>query len=118
MGGAPATQEFFRFFMVPGMNHCGGGEGAFAFDYLGYLERWVEHAQPPDSLIGSHIDGLGEYGWFFLKYPLQPDVNVTLTRPVYPYPKFPRYSGKGDPRRAESFVPTASPQSVSAAVAP
>ena len=27
MGGRGPTQEFFRMFMVPGMNHCSGGAG-------------------------------------------------------------------------------------------
>ena len=40
-GGRAATQGFFRLFTVPGMGHCGGGEGASQIDYLAYLEAWV-----------------------------------------------------------------------------
>lgn len=42
MGGRTATQELFRLFIIPGMDHCTGGDGPFAVDYLSYLEAWVE----------------------------------------------------------------------------
>ncbi|MEO8453423.1 MAG: tannase/feruloyl esterase family alpha/beta hydrolase, partial [Gemmatimonadota bacterium] len=42
MGGRAATEQFFRFFLVPGMGHCGSGDGPFSVDYLRYLEAWVE----------------------------------------------------------------------------
>lgn len=87
MGGAAATEDFFRFFIIPGMNHCGGGDGAFAFDYLSYLEAWVERGQAPDVMTGAHVDGLGKYGWLFLSYPLDPGFQITFTRAVYPFPK-------------------------------
>ena len=35
MGGAQKTSNWLRLFMVPGMNHCGGGEGPNAFDAVG-----------------------------------------------------------------------------------
>ncbi len=37
MGGAEATGEFFRLFMVPGMAHCAGGPGAWDTDYVAPL---------------------------------------------------------------------------------
>ena len=53
------------------------------------LENWVEKGPAPDKLIaGKLINGI-----------------VVRTRPVFPYPILARYSGKGDPTRAESFVP-------------
>ncbi len=54
-GGAAATQAFFRLFIIPGMNHCYGGIGAYAIDYLSYLEAWVEENRAPDVLIGAHV---------------------------------------------------------------
>jgi feruloyl esterase len=117
MGGRAATEDFFRLFLVPGMEHCTGGEGAFAVDYLSYLESWVERGQAPDKLIGAHVDTkyLVEHsevdgeragawmGAFMLKFPLDPDVPVKLTRPHYPYPLRAKYKGSGDPNKAESF---------------
>lgn len=54
-GGERSTQDFFRLFMVPGMDHCGGGKGANSFDYLGTLDRWVESGKPPATLSGQHV---------------------------------------------------------------
>lgn len=42
MGGPEKTLDFYRLFMVPGMNHCGGGDGVSEFDYVGALDRWVD----------------------------------------------------------------------------
>jgi feruloyl esterase len=54
MGGAEATAEFARLFMVPGMDHCGiqAGPGAKTvnFDPLPALEAWVERNEPPATL--------------------------------------------------------------------
>ena len=105
MGGRAATQSFFRLFSVPGMNHCSGGPGAFAIDYLSYLEAWVEKGQPPDKLIGAHVNGLTWGEAFALPLPLDPNIPVAFTRPVYPYPVRARYKGKGDPNDAANFVP-------------
>jgi hypothetical protein len=48
------TAAFHRLFMVPGMNHCGGGAGPWQVDWLLALERWVEHGQAPDELSARH----------------------------------------------------------------
>jgi len=47
MGGTNSTQEFARLFMVPGRQHCGGGEGAGSADYFGSLEAWWSRARRP-----------------------------------------------------------------------
>jgi hypothetical protein len=105
MGGRVATQEFFRLFMIPGMNHCVGGDGVFAFDYLSYLEAWVEQGRPPDVMLGAHVSGPGKYAGWIVRYPLDPSIPVAFTRPVYPYPLHAKYKGTGDPKIATSFVP-------------
>ena len=48
MGGANKVMDNYRLFMVPGMNHCGGGPGTTTFDMLAALEQWVEKKQAPD----------------------------------------------------------------------
>jgi Tannase and feruloyl esterase len=126
IGSRSATQDFFRLFMVPGMNHCVGGPGAWAIDYLSYLEAWVEQNRAPNEMIAAHVSdsyletvALPE-GWdrllsadttmelrnaaaaFALKLPLAANVPVTFTRPVYPYPFYAKYAG-GDPNQATSF---------------
>lgn len=90
MGGRAQTQDFFRLFLVPGVQHCGGGPGLTEFDALTLLENWVEKGQPPDVMIaGRPVNGVTE-----------------RTRPVYPYPLRARYSGQGDPKQASSYVPS------------
>ena len=89
MGGRIVTQDFFRLFLIPGVHHCSGGPGLTDFDALTLLENWVEKGQAPDVLIASRkVNGVTE-----------------RTRPIYPYPMLARYSGKGDPKEASSFVP-------------
>jgi len=105
MGGRSATQDFFRLFVIPGMNHCTGGDGAFAVDYLSYLEQWVEQGKVPDVMIGAHPDGLQKLESWLLKFPLEPDVHVAFTRALYPYPQYAKYIGRGDPNKAENFKP-------------
>jgi len=104
IGNRERTQEFLRLFMVPGMNHCSDGDGAYAIDYLSYLEGWVENKRAPEALIGAHINK-GYSGWDF-KLPADP-ANVAFTRPVYPYPKHAKYTGIGDPKDSSNFRPVA-----------
>jgi len=63
MGGPEQTRDFYRLFMVPGMNHCVGGAGVSVFDFLGVLDRWVEQGKAPDVLTGYHprADGSPEF---------------------------------------------------------
>lgn len=104
MGGRAATQDFARLFMVPGMNHCGWGDGAFMVDYLSALERWVEKNQPPEKLIGAHVKDLLWEDATGLAPP-SADQAVAFTRPMYPYPLWSKYKGKGNPNDAENFKP-------------
>src|SRR5271165_2088698 len=89
MGGRRQTEDFFRLFLVPGVHHGGGGPGFTEFDSLTALENWVEKGQVPEKLITGQLS----------------NSVVEHTRPVFPYPVLARYSGKGDPKRADSFVP-------------
>lgn len=85
------TQDFYRLFMVPGMNHCGGGPGANTFDMLTALENWVEHGQAPERVIASHsTNGV-----------------VDFTRPLCPYPQVALWTGTGSSTDAANFVCTA-----------
>lgn len=102
MGGRAATQSFMRLFMVPGMDHCSGGEGAFAIDYIAHLEAWVERGQAPDVLVGAHLAGKNSSASVARSYPVDPET-VRFTRPVYPYPLETRYKGAGDPNDAANF---------------
>jgi len=109
MGGRAATQDFFRLFMVPGMNHCSSGAGAFAIDYVEYLETWVEKRRAPDVMIGAHVKDTNWLQSLQLSFPLDAKTPVTFTRPVYPYPTQAKYKGVGDPNDAANWGPRGSP---------
>lgn len=82
------TSNFARLFLVPGMQHCGGGPGTDTFDAVSALERWVEKGVAPTQIVASHAThGI-----------------VDRTRPLCPYPKMAVYKGTGDVRDAASFV--------------
>jgi hypothetical protein len=110
MGGRGSTQDFFRLFTIPAMNHCTRGEGAFDADYLDALEGWVERHQAPDKLIAYHVrvEDLSPKDYDAidrrLEFPLDP-TTVIFSRPVYPYPVQARYLGHGNPNDAGSFGP-------------
>jgi Tannase and feruloyl esterase len=104
-GGREATQSFYRLLVLPGVEHCGGGDGADTVDYLSTLEAWVEDGKAPDRLMAAHmkknhtLDDMPSF-------PLDPN-QVQFTRPVYPYSTRAKYRGRGDPNVAESFGPSA-----------
>ncbi|HVZ20208.1 MAG TPA: tannase/feruloyl esterase family alpha/beta hydrolase [Vicinamibacterales bacterium] len=81
-------QDDYRLFMVPGMNHCGGGDGPASFDMLTALEHWVEQKQAPASIPAAHLEGG------------KPD----RTRILCPHPQVATYKGSGDPNDASNFV--------------
>jgi feruloyl esterase len=85
------VSDSVRLFMVPGMGHCGGGDGPNTFDVLAALEMWREHGHAPDSILASKVA----------------DGQVVRTRPLCPYPQVAKYKGTGSIDRAESFACTA-----------
>ena len=82
---------------------------------MSYLEDWVEDGVAPEKMIGGHI---AEYSDIYGGYPdstlpeqrlfENPDLweeKMVFTRPVYPYPLVVRYSGEGDVKDADNFIP-------------
>jgi feruloyl esterase len=104
MGGRASTIDFARLFMIPGMDHCSGGEGAYAIDYVGALEDWVERGKAPDKLIGFHPAAGAPLDYFSVNLPITDPKYLEFSRPHFAYPAVARYSGKGDPKLAASFV--------------
>jgi len=92
MGGFDKTQDFYRLFMVPGMDHCSilPGKGPDQFDFLTELENWVEKGQAPDRIIGSQLD--------------KEKKNVVRTRPMCAYPKVAKYKGSGSIDDEANFI--------------
>ena len=85
-----ARKEQLRLFMVPGMNHCSGGEGAYAFDTLGTIDAWASGGPAPERIVATRPPG--------------PDGKPPLTRPLCAFPLVARYKGQGPEDQAESFA--------------
>jgi feruloyl esterase len=77
-----------RLYTLPGVNHCGGGPGADTIDLLTPISNWVENGVPPTNLIASKLN---------------PSGTVTFTRPLCPFPQWPKYTG-GNGNSASSFT--------------
>jgi feruloyl esterase len=88
MGGSGKISDSYRLFMVPGMAHCGGGEGPNRFDGFGALANWVENGKAPDQMVASRVA----------------DGKTDRTRPLCPYPETPVYKGAGSTDDAANFT--------------
>jgi feruloyl esterase len=98
-------------FLVPGMDHCGGGDAPNVFnrgdgvdpssppdtDASAALENWVEKGVAPRRIIASQHDPSAIHA---------PPANAVLvrTRPLCPYPKAAKWTGKGSSDDAANFV--------------
>lgn len=82
-----ATRSSYRLFMVPGMNHCRGGEGPDTFDLLSALEQWREQGKAPDTVPAAHRE----------------NGRVVRTRLLCPYPEISHYRGAGSTDEAAHF---------------
>ncbi|HKW33507.1 MAG TPA: tannase/feruloyl esterase family alpha/beta hydrolase [Candidatus Acidoferrum sp.] len=102
--GQTETDAFSRLYMVPGMQHCGGGPGANSFGQLGQgapdpqhnmevaLVDWVENGTAPSTIVATKfVDD-------------DPSKGVKFTRPLCPYPQVAKFKGSGDPNDAVNFV--------------
>ena len=82
MGGLDQVGQFYRLFLAPGVQHCGGGTGPMPIDPVAAVAAWVEHGVAPDTL---------------------PAATPTSTRDLCRYPLVSRYNGSGDPNSAASY---------------
>lgn len=86
-GGLEKVQGWSRFYAVPGMLHCRGGEAALdEFDLLTAVMNWVEKDVAPDSVVATGKAFPGR------------------SRPLCAYPKHAHYTGNGNPEDARNFV--------------
>ena len=76
--------SWFRFFLAPGVTHCGGGAGPQPQNLFDVMVNWVESGNAPDSITST---------------------NATLgSRPMCPYPQVAIYNGNGaDPKLMASW---------------
>jgi len=103
MGNANAN-SFVRLYMVPGMQHCGGGPGPNSFGQLGTttakgpehgiydaLEGWLEKGVAPGPIVATK---------YIEDNPSRP---AKMTRLLCPYPQVAVYNGSGDANDSASF---------------
>ena len=103
--GKQEADSFLRLYMVPGMQHCGGGPGPDVFGQMGFstsddpqhniylaLEQWVEKGSAPGTVIATKQAGEGA------------TAAVKMTRPLCAYPQVAKYKGSGDTNDAANFV--------------
>jgi len=81
--GLKDVDGFVRLYMVPGMQHCGGGPGPNVFNMTDPLVRWVEDGSGPGPVVAR---------------------NGERTRPLCPYPQVAKYKGSGSTDDASNFV--------------
>jgi feruloyl esterase len=105
--GRTETEKFVRLFLVPGMQHCGGGPGPADFGQWGRssdpalddaahnitlaLEDWVEKGKAPEQVIAR-----GSYEAAGRKF--------SFSEPICAYPKAAEYKGSGDMKDAASYA--------------
>ncbi|KAJ4377763.1 hypothetical protein N0V83_000593 [Neocucurbitaria cava] len=88
MGGAHEVDNYYRLFLAPGVEHCGGGIGPSPKDPLAALVDWVEGDTPPETLEAEITDHNGEL----------------VTRDLCVWPAKPKYMGISDAKRASSWT--------------
>jgi feruloyl esterase len=74
---AKAAAASLRTYMLSGVEHCRGGPGADAVDWLAALDTWVDKGQAPATLVATRTEG-------------------GMTRPVCVWPQVARKEGAGD----------------------
>jgi len=87
MGGADKTAQFLRFFLAPGIGHCGGGAGPMPSGQLDALVSWVEDGKAPVTLPAS-----------------KPVASGIRTRILCQYPLVTKYKGTGSTDDAVNFA--------------
>ena len=75
-----------RLFLVPGMGHCGGGDGPSVIDTISSIDGWVASGHAPQRIIARN-----------------PPNAAPRTRPLCPYPQQAVYSGQGSTDEEQNF---------------
>lgn len=85
--GANAA-DAIRMFAIPGMGHCGRGEGSDTFNRLSAMDNWVDKGQAPERMLAMKVV----------------DGDILRSRPVCAYPAVAKYDGNGDINDATNFA--------------
>ena len=93
--GKANADQFLKLFMIPGMGHCGGGDGFSQLETLTPLMAWVEQGKAPTMLEGDKVPGgrgpgggPDGRGGRSQTAPYATAKQPTLaSRPIYPFPQ-------------------------------
>ena len=114
MGGLSATQQFARYYALPGVGHC-GGNGPDTYNGLGAVVAWSEKHIAPQALVATQYAPSTSAS----APPSSSSSDLTDAVPVlgapattavvrqiklFPYPELPAYNGYGDVNDAASYV--------------
>jgi len=84
----PKQDDWLRLFMVPGMDHCGGGPGPNQFAVVQAMDAWRDQGKPPDQITAYRVT----------------NDRVDMSRPLCPYPQVATYKGSGNTNDAANFA--------------
>ena len=108
--GAANVDRFMKLFMIPGMGHCGGGDGFSQFDTLSPLMAWVEQGKAPAMLVADKIEagrGMagpdGRGGRSQTAPYARENQPAKTSRPIYPFPQIAHTKGN-ETSSAANFV--------------
>lgn len=115
-GGEGKIKNFYRLYMVPGLEHCSSGPGPTTFlgpyqiqpsldgkensivplgpghNMITALENWVEHGVAPDRIVATkYLDD-------------KPEKGVDRTWLLCPYPMTAKWGGKGDWKESSTYT--------------
>ncbi|WP_122614306.1 tannase/feruloyl esterase family alpha/beta hydrolase [Pseudomonas viridiflava] len=105
--GKARTESFTRLYMLPGVYHCGRGEGPSEVDLLTPIMAWVEKGQAPGAIVARQYQPKPVDKVVAASLPAfmtREDIsNRGRTRKVLPYPYMAEYDHKGYSKRANSY---------------
>jgi feruloyl esterase len=83
--GRKETEAFVRLYMIPGMQHCGGGPAPLPPNFAQIVEHWVEDGAAPGPVTATRNE-------------------PKRTRPLCPYPQVAHWNGSGSTDDAANFT--------------
>jgi feruloyl esterase len=86
--GHSAIGRSLQLYMVPGMNHCQGGDGTDQFDKMAAMEQWVATGLAPTRITAARVTG----------------GVVDRTRPLCPHGQVAVWDGRNNVADASSFA--------------
>ena len=100
-----ALKDSVQLYMLPGVGHCGGGDGPSVVDMLSVIDTWVETGKKPERIIATRPAAAAKPG---AKTPqtesqVAPQAKPQMTRPLCPWPQVAVYKGSGSTDDAANF---------------